>query len=132
MRELEECLILKKEIDEIDEKIYEIRVRILSAKNQIITGMPRGGSAENAIEKYLLEVEYQMQKKDNLLERQAKLWHKALKKLPKIQPQEKYLLQLRFIRGLSWKKCEAEMNIAYGNWNSNKIFRIYRKLFKNY
>lgn len=130
MKELQKCLEIASEIEKIDEKIKELKLLIASPKNQVITGMPRGGNTEHAIEKYLLQVEKEEQKKDKLLKYQAKQWQIALEKLPNISEQEKRMLHNRFIKGMAWKKCAKDLNDTYGNWNINKVFRIYRKLTK--
>ena len=131
MRELEKCLEIKREIEDIDEEIIELKSQIASPKNQVLTGMPRGGNNENAMERYLLKVEKLEQRKTNLLKYQAKKWQIALEKLPNISEQEKFMLHIRFIKGKTWKKCARDLNVKYGNWNINKVFRIYRKIIKN-
>ena len=129
MKELESCLRLRRKINDIDEKIKTLRAAILSPKNQVITGMPRGGNNDNAIERYLVKCEKLQRRKDILLSHQKSIWldieDKA--KAANIPEQDIYLLYLRFVKGKKWNKCAVKMNKKYGNWNINKVFRIYRR-----
>lgn len=131
MKELQECLNAKRKIDTIDEKIYELRARVFSPKNQIISDMPRSkGGVDNAIEKYIIKLERLQQQKDDMLKYQAQQWQIVQEKTPNIKEQEKQLLYIRFVKGFAWNKCVVELNRQYGNWNVNKAFRIYRKINK--
>lgn len=130
MKELDSCLNLRRKINDIDEKIKTLQAAILSPKNQVITGMPRGGNnSDNAIERYLVKLEKLQRLKDNLLSHQKSIWvdieDKA--KAANIPEQDIYLLYLRFVKGKKWNKCAVKMNKKYGNWNINKVFRIYRR-----
>ena len=127
MKELQECLELKREIERLNERIVEIRAVVFSPKNQVITGMPRGGNGENVIEKYLIKLERLEERKKALYKDLSDTWQAAEGKMPNLAEQERYLLYIRFARGLPWKKCAVEMDKRYGNWNINKVFRTYRK-----
>lgn len=128
MKELDECLKAKREIDDINEKIDTLRAAILSPKNQVITGMPRGGNNDNAIERYLLKVEKLEKRRTTLINYQLERWELIEdKNLPE---QEQRLLFLRFMLGYSWKKCCARLHEEYGGWNIDKIFRVYRSICK--
>lgn len=130
MRELQECLNTKRHIDKIDEKITELKVAVYSPKNQIITGMPRSGNNENAIEKYLIKLERLKKKKAELLKQQSELWESIKEKTGDISEQEQYLLYIRCVEGYPWQKCCKIMQSKYGKWNVNKCFRIYGKINK--
>lgn len=133
MRELNRCLHFVRRIEEIDERICEIRAAILSPKNQRITGMPRGGNTDNAIERYIIQVEKLEGEKENLSQQLTGQWldlgYTVFKELT---AEEKHLLTLRFLKGLPWKKCAKQMNEKYGNWNINKVFRVYGKINEKY
>lgn len=129
MKELQECLEVKREIERLNERIVEIKAVVFSPKNQIITGMPHGGSGENAIEKYLIKLERLEERKKALYKELSDTWKAAEEKMPNLEEQERYLLYIRFTRGLPWKKCAVEMNKLYGNWNINRVFRTYRKTY---
>lgn len=127
MKELQECLDTNDRIEDINEKIYGLRVAILSPKNQVITGMPRGGKSENVVEKYMIKVEELKNDRQQLYQYIKKQWNEALKKMPDATEQEIELLRLRCVVGHKWDECNEIMNDTYGNWNLNKVFRIYRK-----
>ena len=131
MKELTECLNIKRKIDEIDEKLYELRAAILSPKNQVITGMPRsgGGVDNNAIEKYIIKAERLEAKREKLKAYQIELWQGIMHKCNKahIPKKDRSLLYFRFIKGMSWKACTNEMQKRYKKWNINTTFRRYRK-----
>jgi DNA-directed RNA polymerase specialized sigma subunit len=130
VRELQECLETKRRINEIDEKINTLKAAIYSPKNQIITGMPRGGNNENVIERYLIKLEDLKRKKSSLEKHQSEQWEIILQKLSNINEQERHLLYMRFMEGLSWNRCVMIMQKKYINWNLNKAFRVYGKINK--
>lgn len=131
MKELTECLIVKDKINDINDKIRELRAVISSPKGQVITGMPRGGSnKENAFDKYLIKVERLERQKKDLLKYRDSQWQKAINKLPDITEEEKALLRYRYIDGLPWKKCVVMMNKEYTKWSINRCFQVNRKAHK--
>ena len=132
MREFDYCLQIKREIYDIDEEIYELRLKISAPKNQVITGMPRGGNNENAMDRYVMELERLEKKKANLIKQQQKYFNSALQRIPDATEQEICLLRNRFIQNLPWKKCVSAMNEkkVYGKWNINRVFYTYRKINK--
>jgi hypothetical protein len=131
VKELTECLDTKRKINKKREKIQELRMRILSPKNQIITGMPfGGGSTENAVDKYLVTLERLEKQEKALKNYQKKQWKKACEKIGDISEQNKELLYLRFMKGYQWKKCVIILNDKYGRWSVNKAFYIYGKINK--
>lgn len=132
MEELVKCLEIKKEINKLDGRIEELRSRILSPKNQIITGMPRGGGGDNAIESYLLKLEEREQEKERLLNNQQEQWDIALSKFRYISIESIELMYFRFIEGMPWKKCVIEVNKKYKGMTINKAFRIYGKINENF
>ncbi len=130
MKELTECLNTKRKIDEIDEKLYALRVAILSPKAQIITGMPRSqGGDNNAVECYMIKAEKLNAEKETLKAYQMELWSGVMLKCNDVNvpKKDRKLLYLRFIKGLSWKASTAEMQKEYKKWNINTTFRRYRK-----
>lgn len=131
MKELQECLNIKRQIDNIDEKIYKLKAVIYSPKNQIITGMPRGGNNENAVDRYLIKLEQLEGKKIDLSKKQKSLWQDSVTRI-ETNDQERELLYKRFVQGMPWKRCVFELNSTYGNWNINKAFRIYGKINRNF
>lgn len=118
-------------IEDIKEKILVLELQVSSPKSGEITGMPRdGGNASNPFDSYLERKEKLEGKLDVLNDRFKSQWKQALHlmRLADIKRQTRYMMYLRFYKGLSWKKCNAIMQEKYpnGKWNENKIFREYR------
>ena len=133
MKELTECLNTKRKIDEINDKLYELRAAILSPKAQIITGMPRSGSGgDNAIEKYEVKAEALQEKLKRLYDYQEEQWEKVITiaTVAGVSAIDMELLYFRFIKGLSWKVCTFEMKKKYKWWNINTTFRKYREALR--
>lgn len=131
MRELDECLELKREINKKHNKIVEIEAIITSPKNQIITGMPRSGSNDNAMDRYLIKKEKLQEQKENLQKQLDEKWDYVLSIFAKsdITVETAELLQLRFYKGLPWKICVLRLQKKHpkNGWNKNKAFRLYGK-----
>lgn len=130
MRELKELLSIARQIDEIDEKIDSLKAVAYSPKNQIITGMPRGGVSENPIEKYVVKIEKLERRKAGLIAYQREQWEAVNDKLATFAKEEEiYLMYARFVRGLTWKKAVDEINRLHGcDWGINKAFRVFGKV----
>ena len=134
MRELDECLELSRLIRDKQERIYELKVRISTPKNQILSDMPRGGGCcGNDIENYIVKLEKlealvkDIQKKLNGKWRYV---NTLMQKRNITDCETIMLLSLRFYKGLSWNKCAELMQNRYptSKWNLNKCFRAYRKV----
>lgn len=134
MRELDECYSVAKKINDKNDEIFELKMKIGSPKNQIITDMPRGGNPENAIENYLFKLE-RLQKKIKTLETQRDLiWNRAkeiMREYDILGDKEAVsMLYFRYYKGFPWKECARLLMIGYknSNWNENKCFRVHRKI----
>ena len=132
MQELNECLNLAREIKEKRELLAEMQYRSISPKNQILSGMPRGGGAQlNQIERNLIQSE-KLKKAIRALEHERlETWKCAtfrLKKAGVTNDEHIKLLEMRFFYGFSWKKCNAIVTNLFPNskWDINKCFRVYR------
>ena len=118
-------------IEKVKEKIIVLEMQACTPKSGEITGMPKDGrNASNPIETYL-EKKEELEEKLNLLNARFKhQWKQALHlmKCADIKRQTRYMMYLRFCKGLPWKKCNAIMQEKYpnGKWNENKCFREYR------
>ena len=118
-------------IEELKEKIMILEMQAGAPNSGSITGMPKENNNDtNPIELYLEKKEELEEKLDKLNARFKKQWKQALHlmKLADIKRQTRYMMYLRFCRGLPWKKCDAILQEKYpnGKWNENKIFREYR------
>lgn len=131
MKELTECLNTRRKINEINDKLYELRASVLSPKSQVITGMPRsgGGGDNNAIERYMIRAEKLTEKVERLEAYQAEQWEIVLSraKEARISVRNIELLYYRYVKGLSWKVCTAKMKKKYKWWNINTSFRKHRE-----
>ena len=141
MQELKECLTIRRKIEKIDDKILTLKEKSLSPKNQIITGMPRGGGFNGGnLDDYLIKVEQMKAEKNTLQKSLDKLWEQRQQELSQadIDTTNILMLKRRFYFGYSWRKCAARMAMDYPSkkWNENKCFRVYRnvlyKLNKKY
>ena len=118
-------------IEEIKEKIIVLEMQACTPKSGEITGMPMdSNNASNPIDMYLERKEKLEEKLEVLNDRFKSQWKQAihLMKLAGIKRQTRYLMYLRFCKGLPWKKCNTIMQEKYPNskWNENKCFREYR------
>ena len=132
MRELKELLNVARRLDEIDEQIISLKSVAYSPKNQVITGMPRGGKSENPIEKYVVKIEKLEKRKETLIAYQLEEWYVMKFKLKKFATDEEiHLMFARFVKGLSWEKAVNELNDKFStDWGINKAFRVYGKIKK--
>lgn len=135
MRELKACLDIRREITEIEEKIFELREAVAAPKNQVITGMPRGGASDNVLDKYLIKVERLENRKNDLCVELHNKWNIVKMKLAnanECKGSTLKILKLRFYHGCSWNKCVGIITKIYPdeNWNINKAFRVYGKINK--
>ena len=110
-------------IEEINDKLY-------SPKNQIVSDMPRGGAAENLIDKLVEKKQCEEEVIKELQKQLTEKWNDIETRLKgKGTNQENIILMYeRFIRSKSWQSCVDYMKERYpnGNWNTNKAFRTYR------
>ena len=136
MKELDECLAKTRKIKEINEDIAELRDRAFSPKNQIITGMPRGGAGGNQSDSYIVKLERLEDRQERLIHERDSLWDGIYEALTSknIKAEHITLLRHRFYSGLQWPKCCKLMCEEYpGNkWNMNKVFRVYRQILKKF
>lgn len=136
MRNLDDCLEKTRKIKEIEEQIEELKSRVMSPKNQVITGMPRGGGGGNQSESYIVKLERLEVRKKKTEEERNELWHKITAALCEKSVKATYiqLLQYRFYYGMQWKKCCKLMCEKYpeGHWNMNKVFRVYRQIIRKF
>ena len=133
MEELKRCLELRRKIDEIDDRILDIKSKVRHPKTQTLSCMPRNASqSDSAIERYIITLD-KLQARRGALEEELYLrWVQIEKTLDRcsIARNDKRLLSLRFYSGLSWKKCTAKMQKLDATWNENKTFRRYREVVK--
>lgn len=131
MKELDICLNIREQINDVEEKIAELKTATTSPKGQVISDMPRSGRIGNPIEDYIIRLEKLEQKKLRLEHRLKEKWGNAYIILNNSNVPNKSikLLYYRYAKGLSWKDCVQKMKELYPNdlWNENKAFRLNRQ-----
>ena len=129
MKILDDCLELRRKINDISENIQMLQEVAYAPRNQVLNGMPRGGG-ENAIEKYIDKVEKLNKRKRGMTTQLNRYWNRAsiVFENCEIDEQAVALMKFRFYDGLSWKRCCKVMQKLYPDdkWNENKCFRTYR------
>ena len=129
MRELDECLRLKRRIEELDEKILEIRERALSPKNQIISDMPKGGGGGNPIEEYLIKSEKLEKERSRCKRALEEQWRSITETFKTLGISNTYelLMKYRFYYGLTWRNCTKliQKDDPDTVWDENRVFRVY-------
>lgn len=123
MRELEQCLELRRKINSINERIEELRSTVETPKCQILSDMPKGGGERNTLEEYIVKLERLEQRKAVIKQRLVSDWRSISTFLKQNGVNNDVILMLkyRFFYGCRWKKCAV-----YMQWNENKCFREYR------
>lgn len=134
MEQLNRCISLVREIEDIDERISEIEARCISPKGQRITGMPRGGTIGNQTENYMVKLEALASRRIKLVNLRFEAWKEAQSIFTENSVNSEYiqLLWYRFFCGYQWKVCNEFMKEKYPDhkWNINKCFRVYRSITK--
>lgn len=123
-----------KKLNEIDERIIELRGRIESPRSSIISDMPRGGGTGKGIEDSLAVIEKLQAKRVFYSDRIVSQWHVIENMLKYCSTSKKYitLMEYRLLHGLTWKSCVKAMKKEYPDekWNENKNFRIYGQIMQ--
>ena len=131
VREFDEILNIRREINDIDIRLYELK-QMTQPKAQIISDMPRGGDRKNLIEEYVIKAEALHKKRDTLCYAIKEKWQgiESLFVVCGVKAEERYVMWLRFFNGLPWKKCSKEMCNEYKSdkWNEQRLFRVYRSV----
>lgn len=125
MRQLDECMELRERINKVNEQIIELKTKIMSPKNQIISDMPRGGKQSNSIEAYIIKHEKLERKKTVLMNELEEIWQTI--DMSHLSDAQCKLLHLRYYCGLEWKKCSRIMcEVVSIKFNENRCYREHR------
>ena len=125
MRQLDECMKLRERINKKNEEIIELKTKIMSPKNQIISDMPRGGKQSNSIEAYIIKYEKLEHRKTALMNELEEKWQAI--DMSDLSDAQCKLLHLRYYCGLEWKKCSRIMCEVVGKkFNENRCYREHR------
>lgn len=105
---------LKKERDDIAERLARLEAEEPAPRTSRLDGMPRGGSGEN----YVLEAK--MDREDELRqlyeEKKAQLNTQLLqieKAIESLEPTERTILRLYYIDGLTWEEVAVEVGYSW-------------------
>ncbi len=130
---LDKCLKLRRKLNDVDEKILELRGVSYAPKIKVLSFVPtQGGSIVNKLDMYLIRLE-ELQRKRKYLETEInKQWQYTEDKLREIGAtvEQVKLIKCRFYHGLPWKICSYEMQVSYPEkaWNEAKAYRVYREI----
>lgn len=98
-------------------------------KSQQISGMPRGGSGENSMQKAIedrIESEQKINRMEDILVRYRRETYAAISTVK--HKQQRNVLGLRYIDGLSWDEISAEIGCSK---KSKNVHRLHRKALQN-
>lgn len=131
MKELDIVLRLRRDIDDLNERIRDLLI-MTQPKAQTISDMPRGGGErKNAIEEYVVKSEELHSKLSKLEKRITGKWCDVMVIMnhSELTEAQRAMLELRFYWGLPWKKVTLKMQELYPEttWTENKIFAMYRR-----
>lgn len=128
MKELEEILQLRRDIESLDERLAEL-ILLTQPKAQTISDMPRGGQRKNSIEEYVVKLERLHNKRKYKQKCIDKEWSRLVVWFDKahLSREQKTMLRLRFYKGKPWKVCLWRLRERYTEqkWYESKMFRLY-------
>ena len=129
LKELSQLYYLNREIEADKARLEELKAELSSPSGSKITGMPKGSSGENKLERYIAEI----------VDLEAIISAKITQCLHERNRLERYIADipdsltrqiftLRFINGLSWDACAAHLGWA-NTWKnlSNICYRYIDK-----
>lgn len=135
MIELDKCFKLRKQINDINRDISELKGSSFSPKTQILMFAPTfGGDNANMFDSYLIKLEQLEYERAELEQEINNTWNIARERLELIGINQMYvdLLKLRFYYALEWKECYEVMKRHYSNekWYETKVYKIYKNVIE--
>lgn len=123
IEELKSCLETRRDIKDLDLKIAELRGKLYSPKNQIISGMPKAMGGGSLIDSGLIRLELMTEKRKKLEANLNKQWENIqIRDTVRYLTETQYeLIYLRFYEGSSWKDVMIKLDMS-----SNKVFKMFR------
>lgn len=114
------------ELDQLSEQITEVKSKMLSPKNQVITGMPRGGSGNSdKIGEVLCKVERlegkYLDKYNQLLQEREKIEDA----IAPLESKERLLIRYRYIYGYSWEVISEKLKYSIDN-----VYKLHGKILQ--
>ena len=123
IEELKSCLETRRDIKDLDLKIAELRGKLYSPKNQIISGMPKAMGGGNLMDSGLIRLELLTDRRKKLEANLNKQWENIqIRDTVRYLTETQYeLIYLRFYEGSSWKEVMIKLDMS-----SNKVFKMFR------
>lgn len=123
LEELNSCLETRQDIKDLDLKIAELRGKLYSPKNQIISGMPKAMGGGNLMDSGLIRLELLTDRRKKLEANLNKQWENIqIRDTVRYLTETQYeLIYLRFYEGRSWKEIMIKLDMS-----SNKVFKMFR------
>ena len=112
--ELREYRELKKELEDLKERIIRKEEQLKSARSQTLTGMPRGnGDEDDKIGAAIALIE----ELKNLYVEKMQMCEQKLKKIEneidRLEPTERIIMRHRYIDGWQWEKICLSVNYSW-------------------
>lgn len=125
----------RKRIKQTQEKLDYIRLQVSTPRSPTLSDMPKGGGGvDTPLDRYIIKQEKLTEKIKRLQTLLKKQWREAVQTMNTvgIGKQSQKMMYLRFVCGLQWEKCAAELDKEFPNnkWNVGKCFREYRKILQ--
>ena len=114
---------MKKERDDLQQRVEALSAQLYRLRGQRLDGMPRGGSGENYVTEELIDTKSKLlevlTKKKAALDAELIEIESAIKKL---KPRERLLVRLHYIDGLTWEQVAVDMTYSW-----SQVHRIHAK-----
>ena len=130
LKELSQLYYLNREIERDQERLEQLRARVLAPGSPNYDGMPKSPSFENRLERYIAEIvdlEAIIQAKiTQCLHERARL-ERYIAEIPDSLTRQ--IFQLRFINGLTW--VQIAFSVGGGNTEGSVKMICYRYIKKS-
>lgn len=124
-KDLEQFLIIKEEIKQLNEQKKMLEERKTSIKSQVITDLPKGGGTVNLLEDIIIEIEETIVE---IAKKSAELANKLLEIeniIEDLDPIERMLMRYKYLMGMTFTRMEFKMG-----YSTRQLIRIHAKILK--
>ena len=111
-KDLEQFLIIRGEINQLNEQKELLKQLKTSIKSQIITDLPKGGGTAKLLEDIMIEIESVIVA---IARKSLELAIQMLKienSIENLEPNERKLIRCKYLKGMSYTKMEREMSYS--------------------
>ena len=111
-KDLEQFLIIRGEINQLNEQKELLKELKTSIKSQIITDLPKGGGTAKLLEDIMIEIESVIV---SIARKSVQLAIQMLKienSIENLEPNERKLIRCKYLKGMSYTKMEREMSYS--------------------